>query len=51
MDNYERAKIADALRPMHYEPEEFVINQGDDGNSFYFIENGRAVALKVSFCH
>lgn len=47
MEDYERAKIADALRPIHYDSDDFVIRQGEEGNSFFFIENGTAVALKV----
>jgi cAMP-dependent protein kinase regulator len=47
MDTYERSKIADALKPMKYETGDFVIRQGEDGDSFFFIEEGNAVALKV----
>ena len=49
MRPYERIKIADALRPMHFDSKEFVIRQGDTGDSFFFIEDGQAVALKVNF--
>lgn len=47
MDDYERGKIADALKPIHFSTDEYVIRQGEDGKSFFFIENGTAVALKV----
>lgn len=47
MEDYERGKIADALKPLHFEPGEFIIKQGDEGNSFFFIQSGTAVALKV----
>lgn len=47
MDSYERNKIADALRPQKFEVGEFIIRQGDEGDTFFFIEEGSAVALKV----
>ena len=46
MDGYERMKIADALKPLKFQPGEFVIKQGENGDSFYMIEEGNAVALK-----
>lgn len=48
LSSYERQKIADVLQPIRFLPGEFVIRQGDEGDSFYFIEEGTAVALKVA---
>ena len=47
LSSYERHKIADVLQPIRFLPGEYVIRQGDEGDSFYFIEEGAAVALKV----
>lgn len=47
INDYERGKIADALKPGTFQANEFVISQGDMGNSFFFIESGTAVALKT----
>lgn len=47
LSSYERQKIADVLAPIRYLPGEYVIRQGDDGDTFYFVEEGTAVALKV----
>jgi cAMP-dependent protein kinase regulator len=49
MDTYERSKIADALRPVTYKKGEYVIRQGDNGDTFYMIEAGSAVATKSEF--
>lgn len=47
MDAYERSKLADAIREEWYEPEDFVIREGDEGNSFYMIMDGEAIATKT----
>lgn len=47
LSSYERQKIADVLNPIRYLPGEYIIRQGDDGDTFYFVEEGTAVALKV----
>eukprot|EP01016_Furgasonia_blochmanni_P018949 TRINITY_DN2135_c0_g1_i3.p1 TRINITY_DN2135_c0_g1~~TRINITY_DN2135_c0_g1_i3.p1 ORF type:complete len:226 (+),score=78.90 TRINITY_DN2135_c0_g1_i3:102-680(+) len=46
MDPYERSKIADALRPVKFQKDEFVVREGDKGDTFYFIESGEAIATK-----
>ncbi len=40
MDNYERSKLADALKDVHFKAGETVIREGDQGDVFYFIEKG-----------
>ncbi len=47
MDNYERSKLADALKDIHYNKGETVIREGDTGDVFYFIEKGEAIATKT----
>jgi len=47
IDPYERSKIADAFKPESYNPGEYVISEGEAGNTFYFIEKGEAVATKT----
>ena len=47
MDAYERSKLADAFKEEHYKAGDFVIKEGEQGNVFYFIEEGEAVATKV----
>lgn len=47
MDPYERSKIADVAIPLKFKPGEFVIRQGEQGDKFFFIEEGNAVATKT----
>lgn len=47
MDPYERSKIADVAIPLKFKPGEFVIKQGEQGDKFFFIEEGTAVATKT----
>jgi len=46
MDGYERSKIADALKPCKFKKGEYVVKEGERGDTFYFIESGEAVATK-----
>jgi cAMP-dependent protein kinase regulator len=46
MDHYERSKLADAIRESKYSAGDQIIKQGDDGNVFYIISEGEAVATK-----
>ena len=47
MDNYEKAKLVESLKPLIVHAGDYVIRQGDNGDTFYIIESGCAVALKV----
>ena len=47
MDEYERSKLADAFKECWYKPEEFVIKEGEEGQTFYLIMSGQAVATKT----
>ncbi len=40
MDHYERSKLADAIKEEKYDPEDFIIKQGETGNTFYFVVEG-----------
>ncbi len=47
MDEYERQKLGDALREECFEPEDFVIKEGEEGNTFYMVVEGKAIATKT----
>ena len=47
MDSYERSKLADAFKEEAYQPGEFIIREGEEGNVFYFIESGQCIATKT----
>lgn len=46
LEAYERGKICDCLNTETYAPGKYIINEGDMGNTFYFIESGKAYATK-----
>lgn len=47
MEPYERSKIADVIKTRDYKKGEYIIREGEKGNTFYFIEKGEAVASKM----
>ena len=47
MDSYERSKLAEAFREEEFKCGDFVIREGQEGNTFYIILEGQAVATKV----
>ena len=62
MDPYERSQIADALKPIKFKKGDYVVKQveifqkkkkktsflkGEEGDSFFLVENGNLVAMKV----
>lgn len=47
MDAYERQKLADAFKEENFKDGEFIIKEGDQGDSFYFIAAGEALATKT----
>lgn len=47
MDPYERSQLADVLKTVSFSANDFVIRQGEEGNVFYIIEEGNAVATKI----
>jgi cAMP-dependent protein kinase regulator len=46
IENYERTKLADAVRERKIKQGEIVINEGDDGEEFYIVTEGKAQAFK-----
>lgn len=46
MDPYERLQIADALKSKRYRKGEYVVREGESGDTFYFLESGECVATK-----
>lgn len=47
MDNYERNKLADAIKEQWYKVGEYVITEGTQGDVFYLIMSGIAKATKT----
>ena len=47
MDTYERSKLSDAFKEEHYGSDEAVIKEGDEGNVFYLVMSGEAIATKT----
>ncbi len=47
MDSYERSKLAEAFREEEFKCGDFVIREGQEGDTFYIILEGHAVATKV----
>lgn len=47
MDAYERSKLPDALKSFEYQAGDYIIKEGDDGNIFYMIVSGEAIATKT----
>ena len=47
LGEYEKGVIADALVPSHYHEGDFVIKENENGDHFYILEEGEAVATKT----
>lgn len=47
MDHYELVTLSDALKKEKFSKNEFVINEGEIGDCFYFVVEGTAVAKKI----
>jgi cAMP-dependent protein kinase regulator len=47
MDAYEKSKIADAFKEVKFAAGDYVIREGEQGDTFYFLEEGEADATKV----
>ena len=47
MDAYERTKLADALKEQKHKKGDLIIREGEQGNVFFFVVEGEAVAKKV----
>jgi cAMP-dependent protein kinase regulator len=47
MDPYERSQLADVLKSESFSEGEFIIKQGEEGNVFFIIEEGNAIATKI----
>lgn len=47
MDEYERSKLADAFKEEWFDADQFVIKEGEEGNTFYLIMTGEAIATKT----
>jgi CRP-like cAMP-binding protein len=46
----ELSKLAGALEVSYYEPGDYIVRQGDEGNSFYIIEEGNVKCTQVKSC-
>ncbi|CAJ1383731.1 unnamed protein product, partial [Effrenium voratum] len=47
LDDYERSQLSDAMKSETYAKDEFVIRQGEEGHSFYVVEEGSLMVLKA----
>jgi cAMP-dependent protein kinase regulator len=47
LDTYERNSLCDILTSETYQPGQVIIRQGEQGDKFYLIEEGEAVAIKT----
>lgn len=47
MEPYERSVLSDAFKEELFKAGELIIKEGEEGNKFYLIEEGEAVASKV----
>lgn len=47
MEPYERVALADGVIEQTYSPGEYIIKEGEEGDRFYFVVEGEAVATKV----
>ena len=47
MDSYERSKLSDAIVEKWFEEGDYVIKEGEEGNIFYLIMSGQAIATKT----
>jgi len=48
MDAYERSQIADAFSsPVTFNDGDFVLREGENGDTFYFVTEGEAIATKT----
>lgn len=45
LDPYERGSLCDVLTPETIEAGDCVIRQGEQGDKFYFLEEGEAIAI------
>lgn len=45
-DSYEKTKICDCLQSMKFKPGDYIIREGEYGNTFFLVEEGTAQALK-----
>ena len=46
LEPYERSKLCDCLVSHTYAPGSYIIKEGESGDTFYFIESGKAYATK-----
>ena len=47
MDPYERSKLGDAVREEEFSSGDYIIRQGEQGEKFYLLDEGTAVATKT----
>ena len=47
MESYERSKLADAIHEKWFDAGDYVITEGQEGDSFFMLMSGRAIATKT----
>lgn len=48
LDTYEKTKICDCLQSQKFKPGEYVIREGEKGDTFFLIEEGEGYATKLN---
>jgi len=46
LDAFERGKLTDALVTEKFNKDDYIVREGEQGNKFYFIEEGTCIAVK-----
>lgn len=47
MDNYERSKLADAIKDQWFKKGDLIIKEGEKGDTFFMVMKGTAIATKT----
>jgi CRP-like cAMP-binding protein len=48
LETYDKLKLIDGLKLESFTKNQFIFNEGDDGDEFYIIESGELECLKVA---
>ena len=47
LDNYERSKLCDCLKTEKFDQGDYILKEGEEGDTFYMIQEGTVDALKI----
>ena len=46
MDPYERSQLGDAIKEIKFNKGDFIITEGEEGNTFFLVNEGTCIATK-----